>query len=202
MQSLFKGAAIAALATVTMAGTANAAHFIGDYTVTANAGSGLEIDTWDYWGGIDFNLSTIGSSASENLFTIYTNEKDIDPDDLVAKPITVNFTFTSPDSFGGAVGGSTVGQVNGKWEKGHVTWNDPMFLNFNGGQLKVTLNDADFNEGYKDLDKGVYNGTKISANFQLLGAAVPEPATWAMMIAGFGMAGAMVRRRRHAIAAA
>ena len=27
-------------------------------------------------------------------------------------------------------------------------------------------------------------------------AAVPEPATWAMMIGGFGMAGAMLRRRR------
>lgn len=27
--------------------------------------------------------------------------------------------------------------------------------------------------------------------------AVPEPATWAMMIAGFGMAGAAMRRRRQ-----
>ena len=30
---------------------------------------------------------------------------------------------------------------------------------------------------------------------------VPEPATWAMMIAGFGMAGAMVRRRRDVLSA-
>jgi hypothetical protein len=30
--------------------------------------------------------------------------------------------------------------------------------------------------------------------------AVPEPATWAMMIAGFGMAGAMMRRRAKAVA--
>jgi opacity protein-like surface antigen len=29
-----------------------------------------------------------------------------------------------------------------------------------------------------------------------LGGAVPEPATWAMMIAGFGLAGATLRRRR------
>ncbi|WP_367255337.1 PEPxxWA-CTERM sorting domain-containing protein [uncultured Phenylobacterium sp.] len=27
-------------------------------------------------------------------------------------------------------------------------------------------------------------------------AAVPEPATWALMIGGFGMAGAMLRRRK------
>lgn len=28
-------------------------------------------------------------------------------------------------------------------------------------------------------------------------AAVPEPATWTMMIAGFGLAGASIRRRKH-----
>lgn len=33
------------------------------------------------------------------------------------------------------------------------------------------------------------------------GSAVPEPATWAMMIAGFGMAGAMMRRREKLAAA-
>lgn len=32
-------------------------------------------------------------------------------------------------------------------------------------------------------------------------AAVPEPATWAMMILGFGAAGTMMRRRRAALAA-
>ena len=33
-------------------------------------------------------------------------------------------------------------------------------------------------------------------------SAVPEPATWAMMIAGFGLAGAAIRRRRNAFAVA
>lgn len=31
------------------------------------------------------------------------------------------------------------------------------------------------------------------------GMAVPEPATWAMMIMGFGVSGAMIRRRRRAV---
>lgn len=34
------------------------------------------------------------------------------------------------------------------------------------------------------------------------GSAVPEPATWAMMIAGFGLAGAAIRKRRAAQVAA
>jgi hypothetical protein len=31
--------------------------------------------------------------------------------------------------------------------------------------------------------------------------AVPEPASWAMLIAGFGLTGAVMRRRRMALAA-
>lgn len=33
-------------------------------------------------------------------------------------------------------------------------------------------------------------------NLLIAGAGVPEPASWAMLIAGFGLAGAMMRRRR------
>lgn len=35
-----------------------------------------------------------------------------------------------------------------------------------------------------------------SINFQLIGSVVPEPASWAMMIAGFGLVGLTARRRR------
>nr|WP_243450482.1 PEPxxWA-CTERM sorting domain-containing protein [Polymorphobacter glacialis] len=34
------------------------------------------------------------------------------------------------------------------------------------------------------------------------GTAVPEPASWALLIAGFGLTGAAMRRRRQAIVAA
>lgn len=48
-------------------------------------------------------------------------------------------------------------------------------------------------------DLGNLNGWELSLN----GSAVPEPATWAMMIVGFGAAGSMVRAsRRKGVAAA
>jgi PEP-CTERM motif len=39
------------------------------------------------------------------------------------------------------------------------------------------------------------------ANFQPVAAAVPEPATWAMMLMGFGMIGGAMRRRRSTVRA-
>jgi len=44
-------------------------------------------------------------------------------------------------------------------------------------------------------------GTITSARIFEAGA-VPEPATWALMISGFGMAGATLRRRRGRLATA
>lgn len=43
-------------------------------------------------------------------------------------------------------------------------------------------------------------GNATGATDVQLGGAVPEPASWALMISGFGMAGAMLRRRKVALA--
>lgn len=55
---------------------------------------------------------------------------------------------------------------------------------FNGGNLSFNVSGLSVNAG----DSVVFN----------IAAAVPEPASWAMMIAGFGLAGAALRRRRQA----
>ncbi len=46
-------------------------------------------------------------------------------------------------------------------------------------------------------NSGAYD---VTVNYAGLGGAVPEPATWAMMVAGFGLAGAAMRRRRTILA--
>jgi hypothetical protein len=45
-----------------------------------------------------------------------------------------------------------------------------------------------------------YQVNSISVSYQVSDAAVPEPGAWALMILGFGGAGAMLRRRRFAAA--
>jgi hypothetical protein len=49
--------------------------------------------------------------------------------------------------------------------------------------------------------KMAIDNLKITLNTQDRTGAVPEPATWALMIAGFGLAGAALRRSRQAAAA-
>ena len=84
------------------------------------------------------------------------------------------------------------------------------FISGNVGGLKVgrgevlTLRWSDFNI------KGLNGVTEVSDDalgiddftFTPVLAAIPEPATWAMMIAGFGMVGGTMRRRRTTLALA
>lgn len=58
----------------------------------------------------------------------------------------------------------------------------------------------------KSISFGPGGGTTTSTSFVFdnltigtAGAGVPEPATWAMMIIGFGLIGASARRRRHSV---
>lgn len=46
-----------------------------------------------------------------------------------------------------------------------------------------------------------FGGQESTFNFEVDAATVPEPATWAMMLMGFGGLGAMLRRRRGILAA-
>jgi len=48
---------------------------------------------------------------------------------------------------------------------------------------------------------GFNSGHSYTAAFNVYGGAVPEPASWALMIAGFGMVGVAARRSRKVVAA-
>ena len=82
-----------------------------------------------------------------------------------------------------------------------------------GAWTHETLNLGALAAGDHVLQLGMHTTNASSGHFQaqfdnvvidgenLSGPAVPEPAAWALMIVGFGGAGAMLRRRRSAVPA-
>ncbi len=100
--------------------------------------------------------------------------------------------LTGKDDAGGlmtVLNGGTLQLTSGVTD---ISWivDDSASFSFSG----VTPSFGDLNaDGALDS----FNATGFSATFS---GAVPEPTTWALMILGFGGAGAMLRRRRLAIA--
>ena len=99
----------------------------------------------------------------------------------------------------------------------------PTFASANGGQKTLAqwiADNGNANLSVYGLEIGIgsgWNGTffgavdnvqanfgnarTVNSNFEVaVNAAVPEPATWAMMIAGFGLVGGAMRRRKTSVA--
>ena len=115
---------------------------------------------------------------------------------MIERPISVAFSFTNPTGPGGAVSGTTNGVNLIVLQFGKLEWTaggTQTFTFANNNVLKVQLSDATFNGGAFGLRPGYDYGANVSATFTL--TAVPEPATWAMMIGGFAVVGAAARRR-------
>ena len=65
--------------------------------------------------------------------------------------------------------------------------------------INYTFQDGDATDGtYWDENYNYigFNATSVKANAAITASAVPEPATWAMMIVGFGAVGYSLRRQR------
>lgn len=79
---------------------------------------------------------------------------------------------------------------------------------YTGTQLQTILGGIDhgsltFNfSGGESLLNAVFSSTQVAFEIDQISAAAPEPATWGMMILGFGFAGASLRRRKRKLAIA
>lgn len=89
-------------------------------------------------------------------------------------------------NLGGVVSTQLLGVINGQ---------NP-FLSRSGN---ITLAQGD-SIGVIIANGGNYSNDSTGVNFTLTRASVPEPASWALMILGFGAAGAVLRRRRAPVA--
>lgn len=117
-----------------------------------------------------------------------------------------SFYMGSPDSVGqGGIGFNNTLKFKFYTANGDISlagvniWGGPGVQVGNGAQTFGTTVNYDF--GNDIVNKIEFSSGGNSFEFdKLAGIAVPEPATWAMMIIGFGAAGAMLRRRRTALA--
>jgi hypothetical protein len=75
------------------------------------------------------------------------------------------------------------------------------FTNFNGGFVSAYTDDATLIKSVTFTTNADITGTgQTRFGGMVADTVVPEPGTWALMIMGFGGAGAMLRRRRTALA--
>jgi len=88
-------------------------------------------------------------------------------------------------------------QYAGAADPGHS--NDPNQLMASGTIRNIPLTTSDISPnglGYDQLSQYQINYARNSSLLRDLVSSVPEPGTWALMIMGFGLVGATLRRRR------
>lgn len=110
---------------------------------------------------------------------------------------TANF---APGLFGQTVVSFHVGGANGAKKKndlGGVGYNGTAFYIFDAGNFVGGLDAITFNRSGLSNARLYFTGQFIEQP-----PAVPEPATWLMMIAGFGLIGGAMRRRKPVAALA
>lgn len=150
------------------------------YTMTNTSSAPIDAARLTIFGfNTDPNVSSVSVGAGD-LFNVIASGNQ--PNGLAN--IDVCFKDTGPSnnctgaSNGLAIGASTSGTFK---------------LNFANLEAKLML--SDFTVRYQGIDSktlsivgGSASGTPVTA--------VPEPAAWAMMLAGFGLVGSAMRRRR------
>ncbi len=71
-----------------------------------------------------------------------------------------------------------------------------LFTALGSGSLAYSLSDVDPFDNFYDFTQGVDGGLINVGTGPIVNPGVPEPATWAMLIAGFGLVGGAMRRRQ------
>lgn len=197
------------------ASQAQATQFVGSWSLEyLNADPGLVLQVQPINPTFNFALSPDDPNTAQNeelktlsLFKLYTNETSVNADDLIASPIKLTFNFSAPtpntvDPITGVTSGYS--EFFGYIQGGKLTWanNGVTQLHFgNGltGLMTIKVNGGEYNEGgFWSTDEGISEALTVKAKFDWDrdATAVPEPATWALMLGGFGLAGTALRRRR------
>ena len=186
------------------ASAANAVEFVGSTLgcfgtgctpLSASSYNGLTFNS----GSFDQNTSAggfagIGSGNTDTLGLVSQNGSLFN---YTGTAFSLLVNFTAP---AGVTGGTTyqallTGDVSGANNGGvHFSFTNPaQAFTFPGGTFTLTVDN--FTVSGTDVN------TPITGFIQAAVTGVPEPATWAMMLLGFGGVGFAMRRRRSSVLA-
>ena len=145
-------------------------------------------------GGITFSDGWVSYSDPPSPYNAHSGNARIYTNDELG-----SWTFDSPVSFDGA------------WFAGYYSLSYDLFsqgqLVASSGTIELSDVSTFLGNSYTGLiDKVVVNGTTDyyvadDITFNANSGAVPEPASWALLIAGFAMTGVAMRRRKTLLAA-
>lgn len=151
------------------------------------------------------------ASATPLLFTLTGSRQavfvlDSNPTPSSVSAFQTNFTDVN-GSFGGVDGVASLINFGAVTDFPFVATLNILapnigFTQFSGGQIfSGTLASPMFNIGTYALNNPFFGGPALLtiSDGSGTGSAVPEPASWAMLIGGFGLVGASLRRRRVAM---
>jgi len=196
--------ALAGATALTAASAANATLFTG--STLGCFGGGCTVANASATGGASFNSGTFNQSDAGGFLSIGSGS-GTDTLGLISVsgvssswvnvPFTLQVNFTSPagTSPGSALYSALVnGSVTSDGAGGAFFDfnNTPLNFTYNGGTFTLFVNDLAVSSGATNTPlNGVIRAT----------AAVPEPATWGLMLLGFGGIGMAMRRRRRPVLA-
>lgn len=203
--------AVAACA-ILMAGSANAAIFAGNITFSSPTNNnGLTVSSGTNPTLFATNNLNVGQSQLlNNAITLNSSFPAGWTCGLgcsATDSINLAFTFTSPSPAAFNQGGGvseTVFSFTGFLNNGAVSWANADNWDLNGFYARNLVTFADGASAYVDIYNTFMDtsGSNMSAGIDVRirnlanpTPAVPEPATWGMMIAGLGLVGASMRRR-------
>lgn len=204
------GVAAAALACASSASAATIVLQSDFEEVAVSSGSYVVVETADGWtkgagtAGIEIQNYAAGAPASDGGLKFV--ELDSHSNSSMFYTFGVGGTFElsflyspRPGVAAGSNGVTLFLNGNPLDPPGEITGVGGASTNWTSHQVKFSANAGDTimfkATGASDSYGGYLDNITISS-------AVPEPATWAMMITGFGLAGSAIRRRRVALLAA
>ena len=147
----------------------------------------------------------VPASATTYLFALsgsrdatFTIDTAVAPDFLSSSFIGNQVSYNNvAGSFGGVAGSATVGFGTFLAATLNITGTPQGFTQFTGPDLFTLVNSVPvFNTGSFNLTSIVSGNSTLRIS---TAAAVPEPASWLMMVGGFGLLGVTLRRKQAAV---